>query len=73
MMSLSLLAGWTVVKELKYQITSWIIEALMPRSHIHRSPRRLYYRLNFTDDPENAYFRSTIWMHYISMIKYYYV
>ena len=46
---------------------------LMPRSHIHGSPRRFYYGLDFTDDPGNANFRSPIRMHYIRMIKYYYV
>ena len=46
---------------------------LMPRSHIHGSPRRFYYGLNLTDDPGNANFRSPIWMHYICMIKDYYV
>ena len=28
--------------------------SLMPRSHIHGSPRRFYYGLNLTDDPGNA-------------------
>ena len=42
----------------------------MPRSHIHRSPRRFYYRLNLTDDPGNANLRSPIRMHYIYMNKY---
>ena len=46
---------------------------VMPRSHIHGSPRRFYYRLNLTDDPGNANFRSSIRMHYIHMIKYYYL
>ena len=46
---------------------------LMPRSHIHGSPRRFYYGLNLTDDPENDNFRSPIRMHYIRMIKYHYV
>ena len=46
---------------------------LMPRSHIHVSPRRFYYGLNPTDDPGNANFRSPIRVHYIRMIKYYYV
>ena len=45
----------------------------MPRSHLHGSPRRFYYGLNFTDDPENVNFSSSIWMHNIRMIKYYYV
>ena len=44
----------------------------MPRSHIHGSPRRFYYRLNLTDDSGNAHFRSPIRMLYIRMIKYYY-
>ena len=38
---------------------------VMPRSHIHRSPRRFYYRLNLMDDPGNAYFHSPIRMHHI--------
>ena len=46
---------------------------LMPRSHIHGSPRQFYYGLNLTDDPGNANFRSPIRMHYMRMIKYYYV
>ena len=46
---------------------------IMPWSHIHGSPRRFYYELNLTDDPGNAQFRSPIRMHYIRMIKYYYV
>ena len=46
---------------------------VMPRSHIHRSPPRFYYGLNLTDDPGNANIRRPIWMHYIPMIKYYYV
>ena len=46
---------------------------IMPRSHIHGSPRRFYYGLNLTDDAGNAKFRSPIRMHYIRMIKYYYV
>ena len=41
---------------------------LMPRSHIHGSPRRFYYGLNLTDDPRNANFRSPIRIHYIRMI-----
>ena len=46
---------------------------VMPRSHIHGSPRRFYYGFNLTDDPGNANFRSPIRIHYIRMIKYYYV
>ena len=46
---------------------------LMPRSHIHGSPRRFYCGLNLTDDPENANFRCPIRMHYNCMMKYYYV
>ena len=42
---------------------------VMPRSHIHGSPRRFYYGFNLTDDPGNANFRSSIRMHYIRMIK----
>ena len=29
-------------------------DSVMPRSHIHGSPRRFYYGLNLTDDPGNA-------------------
>ena len=36
---------------------------LMPRSHIHGSPRRFNYGLNLTDDPGNTNFRSLIRMH----------
>ena len=46
---------------------------LMPRSHIHGSPRRFYYGINLTDDPGKANFRSPLGMHYIRMIKYHYV
>ena len=46
---------------------------LLPRSHIHGSPRRFYCGLNLTDGPGNANIRSPIRMHYIRMIKYYYV
>ena len=46
---------------------------VMPRSHIHGSPRRFYYGLNLTDDPGNVNFRNPIRMHYIRMIKYYYI
>ena len=35
----------------------------MPRSHIHGSPRRFYYRSDLTDDPGNVIFRSQIQMH----------
>ena len=35
----------------------------MPRSHIRGSPRRFHYRLNLTDDPGTANFRSLIPMH----------
>ena len=47
----------------------------MPRSHIHGSPRRFYYRLNLTDDPGpgNANFRSPKQMRYLCIIYYYYV
>ena len=48
-------------------------QTVMPRSHIHGSPRRFYYGLNLTDDPGNDNFRGLIRMHYIRMIKYYYV
>ena len=49
------------------------VNKVMPRSHIHGSPRRFYYGLNLTDDPGNANFCSSILMHYICMVKYYYV
>ena len=39
----------------------------------HTFTDRFYYGLNLTDDPGNANFRSPIKMHYIRMIKYYYV
>ena len=47
--------------------------SFLPRSHIHGSPRQSFYGLNLTDDPGNANFRRPIRMHYIRMIKYYYV
>ena len=47
--------------------------SLMPRSHIHGSALQFYYGLNLTDDPGNDNFSSPIRMHYIRMIKYYYV
>ena len=49
------------------------VRSVMPRSHIHGSPSRFYYGLNLTDNHGNANFRSPIRMHYIRMIKYYYV
>ena len=51
-----------------YKLTS-----LMPRSHIHGSPRQFYYGLNLKDYPGNANFGSPIRMPYICVIKYYYV
>ena len=48
----------------------WKIIYVMPRSHIHGSPRRFYYGLNLTDDPGNANFRSPIRMHYIRTTSY---
>ena len=36
---------------------------VMPRSHIHGSPREFHYGSNFTDDPGNAIFSSPIRMH----------
>ena len=36
---------------------------VMPRSHIHGSPRRSHYGSNTTDDPGNDNFRSLIRMH----------
>ena len=55
-----------------YAMTQALVK-LMPRSHIRGSPRRFYYGLNLTDDRGNANFRSPIRMHYICMIKYYFV
>ena len=59
------------LNKFKRQITYILLNFLMPRSHIHGSPRRFYYGLNITDDPGNANFCSLIQMHYIRMIKYY--
>ena len=56
-----------------YQYFVHKLSLVMPRSHIHGSPRRFYYGLNLRDDPGNANFCSPIRMHYIRMIKYYYV
>ena len=39
---------------------------VMPRSHIHGSPRRFHYGLNPTDDPENDNVRSPIRVLYAS-------
>ena len=36
---------------------------IMPRLHIHGSPRRFHYGSNLTDDHGNANFRSLIRMH----------
>ena len=36
---------------------------LLPRSHIHGSPRRFHYGSDLTDDPGNAIFRSLIRVH----------
>ena len=58
----------------KYMIFQRLQKALlMPRSHIHGSPSRFFYGLNLTDDPGNANFHSPIRMHYLRMIKNYYV
>ena len=35
---------------------------LLPRSHIHGSPRRFHYGSNLTDDPGSAIFRRPIRM-----------
>ena len=43
---------------------------LMPRSHIHGSPRRFRYGSNPTDDPGNDNFRSPIRMHNASTTTY---
>ena len=40
-----------------------VYNSVMPRSHIHGSPRRFHYGSNLTDDPGNATFRSPIRMH----------
>ena len=47
--------------------------SVMPRSYFQGSPSSFYYGLNLTDDPGNANFLSPIRMHYIRMMKYYYV
>ena len=44
----------------------------MPRSYIHRSPRRFHYGSNPTDDPGNDIFRSPIRMHNASTTTYVY-
>ena len=46
------------------------VHPLMPRSHIHGSPRRFHYGLNPTDDPRNYNFRSPIRMHNVSTTTY---
>ena len=43
---------------------------VMPRSHIHGSPRRFHYGSNPTDDPGNGNFRSLIQMHNASTTTY---
>ena len=43
---------------------------VMPRSHIHGSPRRFHYGSNLTDDPGNDNFRSLIGMHNASTTTY---
>ena len=62
-----------VLKTLKILSCLYARHVLMPRSHIHGSPRRFYYGFNLTDDPGYTKIRSPIRMHYIRMIKYYYV
>ena len=39
------------------------VRSIMPRSHIHGSPRRFHYGLDLTDDPGNVIFCSPIRMH----------
>ena len=63
-------SGWFPIVSARYAVDP---RRLMPKSHVQGSPRRFYYGLNLTDDPGNANFRSPIRMHYIRMIKYYYV
>ena len=46
------------------------ILCLMPRSHIHGSPRRFYYGSNPTEDPGNDNVRSPIQMHNASTTTY---
>ena len=46
------------------------IRCVMPRSHIHGSPRRFYYGSNPTDDHENDNARSPIRMHNASTTTY---
>ena len=48
------------------------IKAIMPRSHIHGSPRRSHYGSNPTDDRGNDNFRSLIQMHNASTTTYEY-
>ena len=43
---------------------------VMPRSHIHGSPRRFHYGSNPTDDHGNDNFRSLIQMHNVSTTTY---
>ena len=43
---------------------------IMPRSHIHGSPRRFHYGSNPTDDPGNDNFRSPIRMRNASTTTY---
>ena len=43
---------------------------VMPKSHIHGSPRRFHYGTNPTDDPGNDHFRSPMRMHNASTTAY---
>ena len=43
---------------------------VMPRSHIHGSPRRFHFGSNPTDDPGNDNFRSPIRVHNASTTTY---
>ena len=46
------------------------MKTLMPRSHIHGTPRRFHYGSDPTDDPGNDNFRSPTQMHNASTTTY---
>ena len=47
-----------------------LLFSVIPRSHIHGSPRRFHYGSNPTDDPGYDNFRSPMQMHYASTTTY---
>ena len=72
---------WSVVEPARWSVNVWpghnalcpghtFTDHIMPRSHIHGSPRRFHYGSNPMDDRGNDNFRSPIRMHNASTTTY---